>query len=352
MARMLQSRTVFVDEVVSALTGGLKGVPARSLSDSLQRAAAEFDERTAEAFAHALFQALEADPADLGQREALLLLGMSHPSVFARHSISLASEAQRYAQLLELHGDPVRAAEVRALIPRESLPVQLDPGTQARIQSVLARAEEHIRCGRSRQAQQDLREVLSLDPSRGDVTHMLGILCRSRAASRRVRRRIIGSAAALAVVALGAVGLLRHEQQMQELYAQLPAADRADPASLQSRLAALETLLEANLPWSGTVRAWDDRDELQRAIRSGEDQLVADQLLVADERDRQLEDADDLRASAFVLLERGESTLALQQLKLALVTGGASWRQREAVRADIAAIEDWQRQQLAQGRGR
>jgi len=58
-------RPLFVEDVITAITGGIGGVPARSLRSSMERAAVEFDERTAEAFARALFSELSQNPQDL-----------------------------------------------------------------------------------------------------------------------------------------------------------------------------------------------------------------------------------------------------------------------------------------------
>ena len=344
---MMEARTEFVDEVVCALTGGLGAVPPRSLSDSLERAAADFDERTAEAFARALFAALESQPGDLRQREALLLLGLAHPAVFERHSISLAGEAERYAQLLRLHGEHERAAEVLSLLANsqhrpESAPT-VSEEQQVLIQRLLARAEECIQRGYPRQAEEALRDVLEIDPARGDVTRMLRELRSQSARRARTHRRVALWGGSLACVLLAVAGVVRHEWRLEAAYAELPAAGLKDSAGLQQRLDALEVLLASHLPWTGTFRAWTERDRLRMAIEA-EQARAADRARVeARERQQQLVEAADLRSSARVLLERGESARAIEQLSRSLTLGGEQWDQRQAVLADIAAIEAWKK---------
>lgn len=345
MARMMEARTEFVDEVVCALTGGLGAVPPRSLRDSLARAAADFDERTAEAFAHALFAALEAQPGDLRQREALLLLGLAHPAVFERHSISLAGEAERYAQLLRLHGEHERAQEVLSLVPcshpqPESAPAVSDE-QQVLIQRLLARAEECLQRGYPRQAEEALRDVLAIDPARGDVTRMLRELRSQSARRARTHRRVALWGGSLACVLLAVAGVVRHEWRLEAAYAKLPAAGLKDPESLQQRLDALEILLESHMPWTGTFRAWTERDRLRLAIEAEQGRAAERARTDAQERQQRLVEAADLRSSARVLLERGEGRRAIEQLSRSLTLGGEQWDQRQAVLADIAAIEAW-----------
>lgn len=343
MARMLEARTVFVDEVVCALTGGLGAVPPRSLRDSLDRAAADFDEHTAEAFARALFEALEANPGDLRQREALLLLGLAHPAVFERHSISLASEAQRYAQLLEMHGEHERAREVLALAPAAHAAAPLAGETQATIQSLLARSEECIQRGYPRQAEEALREVLELDPSRSDVARMLSTLHSRTVRKRHLRKGVVVAGLLSIGIMLGVAGVVRHEQRLRSSYAALPPAASEDPASLQARLDALEALVDGQLPWSGSLGAIRERDQLRLAIQARQARVAEQQRQAVLAREQQLREAADLRASARVLVAGGECGRAIEQLSRALALGGEQWDARPAVLADIAAIEAWQR---------
>ena len=103
-------RQLIVEDVVSALTCGFDDSDdPRDLSLKLQRAAEEFDRRTADAFGRALLDSLCEDPANLRQLEALLILGLAHPDVLRKHRISLAVEGRRLAVLLERSGELERA---------------------------------------------------------------------------------------------------------------------------------------------------------------------------------------------------------------------------------------------------
>lgn len=348
MARTQEPRTVFVEEVVTALTGGLNGVPPRGLRLSMERAAVEFDDRTAEAFARALFSALDANPEDLRQREALLLLGLAHPRVFQRHGISLEQEGRRYAQLLHAAGMRERAEEVLALVGAQArLPApnaNLVGDHEATIARLLARAEECIRRGYPQQAEDCLRDVLSLDPERSDVARMLRDLRSRRMRGSRRRKQVAVWGAALLI--LGFVGhtLFQHETRMRAAYQALPAADSNDPAVQQARLDALEVLLAFNPPWSGTLSARSERTRLRTKIDHAQ-RLAGDQARnVVSERRERNEEASDLRMSARVWLERGETERAIEQLNRSLNIAGENWEYRDAVLADMAAIQAWRRE--------
>jgi hypothetical protein len=185
--------------------------------------------------------------------------------------------------------------------------------------------------------------VLAIDPARSDVARMLREL-RSRSARRaRTRRRAALWGGSLACVLLAVAGVVRHEWRLEAAYARLPATGLHDSASLQQRLDALEILLESEMPWTGTFRAWTERDRLRLAIEAEQGRAAEKARNDAHERQQRLVEAADLRSSARVLLERGESARAIEQLSSSLKLGGEHWDQRQAVLADIAAIEAWKK---------
>ncbi len=351
MGQNATDRPLFVEDIITALTGGMSGVHAQTLRSSMERAAVEFDERTAEAFARSLFNDLSANPQDLRGLEALIILGLAHPRVIARHGISLETEGRRLAVVLERNGHGERARQLldmlAANLPSESpedTRTRLDQhaaANAATIDRLLQRAQECIARGYKREAIQNLQEILLLDHGRQDVARMIRDL-RYKDENRGRRLKL----ALKVLLALGIVGglgwaLVVREEHVRARWDELPLARPGDGVSLQGRLDAIESLLAEEHVWTGVLQAWKERDQLRLEVQELQDSAARKARSTALEKQARQQQAEDVRTRGMLSAQRGEFEAALLDLRSALELGGEHWELRPRVLTDIAAIEKW-----------
>jgi len=345
---------VFVDDVVSQLTGAgsADGEPI-DLHEQMERAAEDFDEKTASAFARDLLNSLCDDPGDVRRLEALLILGLAHPRVLDKHRISLVAEGRRLAVLLERGGDLDRSRsllEVLAARLPEEKGVQHDLAalmrrtgkTDALIERYLRSAEEAMQSRRPLEAIPWLQEVLLHDRSRRDVARMIKDL-REQASERETRSRKLVRFALFAVIlsSVITVGVVR-EKSLYDDFASLPPAQRGDLPSTAERLSRVDGMLAAHRPWLGMFQVTNERNDLRSEV-------IRLESMAAKRRQKELErEQQDLlvleaaREDGLKHARRNEFAAAQADFQRALELAPPDWEHREKVLRDLAALEAWQ----------
>jgi len=381
-----QDERLFVDDVVTALTGTVvpSGEPRPVFEDQMKRATEEFDLRTAEAFARALLEALCQEPIDPRRLEALLILGLAHPTILERHRISLPKEGERLAAMLAAQGQHDRArtlldviaksvsdaAETEFTEPSQPIPTTAaglaayatssvhapnsnasasgDPTSphpverdHARIEMLLRQADEAAARGRTNQAILCLQEVVTLDRQRRDVTRMIRDL-RWQAQDRRARS-IRRSKLAAMVIALtaAAAGLAWREHGVRLRFDAIPRATPGELASLHARIESIDALISAEKAWIGMGTALSDRSELEQAAIEIESRETAKASEVRLDETRSLEIAESTRTRGMMLAQQGRFDDALVELRRALELGGTDWSARRDVMTNVTAIAEW-----------
>jgi tetratricopeptide (TPR) repeat protein len=346
---------LFVDDVVTALTGSVEtgGDPQAVLNGQMRRATEEFDLRTAEAFARALLEALCQDDIDPRRLEALLILGLAHPTILEKHRISLQREGERLAALLQSRGQPERArclldviqtagGTAEAATPAESAAEPAaDPRSQARVEALLREADEAGRRGDTRAAIHLLQEVVTLDRNRRDVARMIRDL---RWAERDRRARWVRRLKFLAVAAClsaAVAAFVWRENGVRARYAAIPPAQPGDLASLRERLGALDELVAAERAWLGMGAALEERLQLQRDVLALEAALGRAEHEARMSAQRDAEEAVARRESGLKLARDGKYAEALPELRRALELGGPAWESRREVESNLVAIQRW-----------
>lgn len=354
MSHPASENMVFVDDVVSSLTRTETGAEGGALlREQMQRAADDFDEHTAKAFGKALLESLCQDSSDVRRLEALLVLGLAHPVVLEEHRIQLAVEGRRLAVLLERNGEGERARallEVLASRMPDEPDVDRDLSDMMRrngstaelVDRYLARAEQCVQGGVPLEAVPWLQQVLLLDRSRRDVARMIRDL-RYEESERKARvKRRMRVAGMLFVISALVIGVFVREWRLEERYRGLPPVEDNDLASMETRLAGVESLIETNKFWIGMFRVVSERGRLVEAIRQhsvrAQDRQLEDHIL----RMRKSDMADAARTKGLAAVDRGDLDDALVDFKRALDLAGEDWQHRARVQADIDAIEAWQ----------
>ncbi len=356
MTESATQNTTFVDDLVNQLTGPVQGEldAAETLREQMKRAAAEFDERAAQAAARALLDELCQDSSDVRRLEALLIMGLAHPTVLEKHRIPLAQEGRRLAQLLERAAQGERARCILELLssklPSDSAidhdlagVMRRTGSTDALVERYLRRADEAAARGKTMEAVTWLQEVVLLDRNRRDVARMIRDL-RYQEKERQLRTsRQIKLVAAVLVVA-GIIGaLVMRESGIHADYAELPVAVDGDLNSMRQRLEGLEQLIDRNIAWAGMTSAVTERGELRSDIAKLENVLAQKQRALEDERRQQLELAEAMRTRGAQYAQQGKFDLALSDFRSALEIAAPNWEHRKRVEADVAAIEAWQK---------
>lgn len=353
MSATVPNDHLFVDDVVAALTGAVdtRGDARSALKAQMQRATDEFDQRTAEAFARALLESLCEEPIDLRKLEALLILGLAHPSVLDRHRISLAVEGRRLAAMLEHKGEIERARVLLDVVAQHEsgaltqaapeAPSVAPAATEEDIQRYLAVAEKAASRGRTNEAIRALQEVVALDRNRRDVARMIRDL-RFAEKDRRVRfMRRLKSFAILCLICGLVAGAVWRERLLAERFAALPAHVEGDRASVQRRLDAIDAFVASQRLWIGLPDALREttvlRTELTRldeaqARRKHEEAVV---------RSRAFDLCEAARTRGLALAQEGKFEAALVDLKQSLTLADPAWAHRGEVQSNIDAIENW-----------
>lgn len=384
MSARVQDERLFVDDVVTALTGTVmpSGDARPVFEDQMKRATEEFDLRTAEAFARALLEALCQEPIDPRRLEALLILGLAHPTILEHHRISLPKEGQRLAAMLTAQGQHERARTLLDVIskavsdttenepavaalsasngfefppstsgatsvtpnanaPIAGPPLNLLERDHARIEMLLRQADEAAARGRTSQAILCLQEVVSLDRNRRDVTRMIRDL-RWQEQERRARsiRRSKVAAWVLAIVAATA-GLAWREHGVSRRFDAIPRATPGEIASLRARIESIDALITVEKAWLGMGSALSERSDLEKAAREIEAVAAAKAAEVRLEVSQSSELAESTRSRGMLLAQQGRFDDALVELRRALELGGKDWSARSDVETNVAAIAEW-----------
>lgn len=369
MSAHAADKRLFVDDVVTALTGTVQpsGDSRGVFEDQMKRATEDFDLRTAEAFARALLEALCQEPIDPRRLEALLILGLAHPTILDRHRISLEKEGERLAAMLNAQGQHDRArtlldviANASAIEPApeapllaagaESAPAPAESAAaaaaplerdHARIEMLLRQADDAAERGRTARAIHLLQEVVSLDRHRRDVARMIRDL-RWQEQERRARsiRRLKVAGFAL-VLAACVAGLVWRENDVRRRFAAIPAAVSGDLPAMRIRLENIDGLIAEERLWLGMASALTERTELQREVSDLEMRAAAKKSEVVQAKSRSTEAADAARSRGMLLAQQGRFEDALVDLRRALELGGAEWPQRTDVEKNAAAIAEW-----------
>lgn len=352
-----QESQLIVEDVVSALTGDEQAIlDADRLRSQMERAAEEFDRRTAHAFGKALLDSLCEDPGNLRLLEALVILGLAHPDVLNEHRISLAVEGRRLAVLLERSGDADRARSVLELLannmPAERTIDQELAGvlrrsgkTEELVERYLARAEELIREGSPTEAIPWLQEILLLDRTRRDVARMIRDLRYQEAEKANRSRRRWRLLLVLLLMSTGLSALIAREVSIQRTYDALPLADEAVAGSMQERRAGLQAMLDDHRVWTGMVSVTQERDQLDTRIADHERELAAEMRRAAKVALQRQEMAEAARMRGLMFSERGDFDQALKNFREALERSKPDWEHRAQLEIDIAALEAWKQEQ-------
>lgn len=348
----------FVEEVVRALTcaespgeGGAEE-PGGDLLAQMQRAAAEFDRRTAEAFGQALVNSLCDDPSNVRMLEALIILGVAHPDVLRRHGVSLAQEGRRLAVLLEHAGEVERARTLLELLATR-LPgdrgleqdlqglMRRQGETDELVERCLRRADEAVQAGKPAEAIPWLQEVLLHDRGRRDVARMIRDLRYQEVAERRRRmRRRKAALVGVLISALATAGVVR-EARIRDEMATLPVVCADDPASIAARLAALDELVAEHRLWLGRPAVSSERAQLRIQLDRLEAKAAEQRRAAAEAARERAERAEAARLEGRIACERGEFREALALFRRALALGDPDWSRRPRIEADVRAIEAW-----------
>ncbi len=353
MSAQAPERNVFVEDIVTALTGPVDatGHATTALKDQMRRAADEFDQRTAEAFARALLESLCSETVDLRRLEALLILGLAHPTILDRHRISLRTEGRRLASMLEAQGQVERARCLIEVLDQrvgaDDLEVEAEGGTgkpraevEAEIETYLKRADQCAALGRNTEAIRWLQEIVTLDRNRRDVARMIRDLRwseKERQAKGRKRLRVAG---VLLVVAALVAGVFMRESYIGTAFGDLPPSN-GQIQSLRERLSSVDALVDDHKLWFGMGSVLREQTRLRREISSIEAAAAEVEHQAALERARKVEDAEAARSRGMLLAQQGHFEEALADLRQALELADPTWSEREQVVANVAAIEAW-----------
>ncbi|MCB9915839.1 MAG: hypothetical protein H6828_11950 [Planctomycetes bacterium] len=349
---MIKEEHLLVDDVVAALTEPIDGArEPGGLRAQMERAAEEFDRRTAEAFGKALVDSLCEDPGDVRRLEALLILGLAHPHILGMYKVSLAAEGRRLCVLLENRGEEERARGLMELLAQhapEDRGIQQELASMMRrcgevdelIARCLARADEEVKKGRPMDAIPWLQEILLHDQSRRDVARMIRDLRYQEIETTQRRSRLTRGAVFVLVLAAAIFGVVARERGISSRYAALPSAGESDVGAMRARLTGLDELIDGNKVWLGMMNAVGERSDLRQRI----DKLEAEQA----ERDRKLEQlayqrqamAEAARLKALDLVNRAEYEGALFQFQRALELSAPDWERRERISANVVAIQE------------
>lgn len=343
---------VLVDEVVNALTSPPTDPdsPAPTLKEQLQMAAEEYDRRTAATIARALVDSLCEDPGEVRRLEALLILGLAHPTILDQYQVSLAAEGRRLCVLLENQGELDRARGLLELLVNE-LPtdrqLQQDLASMMRrtgevdelVDRCLAHAEEHVQGGRIAEAIAWLQEVLLHDQSRRDVARMIRDLRYQELSNQKVSRRRNRIILLIVVITTTLTALGLRESKIREEYAALPPASNGDNAALDSRIEGIDNLIASNRFWLGMFSVVDERSDLRKKKdRLGAKQAAAKRAEVELQYQREAQ-AESLRLRAIDSVTLGDLEGAHGLFAQSLKCAAEDWDRRPRIEANIAAIE-------------
>ena len=346
-------RLPVLEEVVATLTSaaGAGYGGAAALRAGMRRATDQFDERAAAALARSLVDCLCKSPDDVRVLETLVILGLAHPGALARHRISLANEGKRLAYLLEKAGQFERAYCLGELIseraPSDTAAVTASEESVA-VEQLVRDAEFAAARGRNNSAIRCLEEAAKLDPSRADLPRAIRDLRRKKYEGRARATRSLKLAVTMVLVSGVLTAFSMRELRIWNVWTSLPEAEHDDLPAMRTRLAGVEKLLDAERFWMTMPAALLDRDLLRHDIElaarpveppatdvPGSDQPSPEDLALVQ--------AEDLRVSGLRNAEKGHVIEAIADLKRALELAPETWVHAPRVRANVAALEAWQK---------
>lgn len=354
MSAQAPEKNLFVDDIVTALTGPVDatGHSTTALKDQMRRAADEFDKRTAEAFARALLESLCQEKVNLRRLEALLILGLAHPTILDHHRVSLRTEGRRLASMLENEGQSERARCLIEVIeqrlgPEDDFVVDAEEGSgqprarvEEEIDAFMQKADQCAARGQNMEAIRWLQEIVTLDRNRRDVARMIRDLRwseKERKARLRQRFKLVG----VALLLCGLVtGIVMRESYIDLQYRDLPPTTGELP-SLNARLEGLDSLVSSNRVWFGMGTVLREQIRLRREISALEGQAAERAHEVAASRARQTEAAEAAESRGMLLAQQGHFEEALADLRQALVLSDPTWSRRPEIQANVTAIEAW-----------
>ena len=342
---------LIVEDVVSALTGAHDGAGSEDMRHQLQRAAADFDKRTADAFGRALLDSLCDDPGNLRHLEALMILGLAHPDVLDSHRISLAVEGRRLAVLLERAGEQDRARTVLELLanhmPEERTIdhelaglMRRSGNTDELVERYLYRAEQKVADGRISEAIPWLQEILLIDRTRRDVARMIRDLRYENAERTARRAKSIRTALMLAVVGVVLVGAVTHEVNVRKSFGEIPSLQEESLDSMRERHAGLTLFLDSNKVWTGYFLASRELSSLGRRISREERRIAEEQAAAQAVITRRFERANAARNRALMYAERTQFEKALKDFRTSIEEMDPTWEHYDQVQRDIRALEE------------
>lgn len=345
-------KKLIVSDVVSALTGTVSPTEEQvDLRDQMERAAAEFDKRTADAFGRALLDSLTEDPGNLRQLEALLILGLAHPDVLKKNRISLAVEGRRLGILLERNGEVDRARSVLELLsvrlPDERTIdhelaglLRRSGNTDELVARYLKRAEAFIENGRVKEAIPWLQEILLLDRSRRDVARMIRDLRYEEAEKQVLVGRRNRWLVSLTLCATLATAVIYREITVRREFQALPEAVLSDRGLVTARLGAINEFIEEKRLWGGILGAKEEAARLEDRLDEM-DHIESQRIkAAAAEQQRALELLENTRAEGLRLAERLEFQKALSAFERCLELKVPGWEHESRVRADVEALRN------------
>jgi tetratricopeptide (TPR) repeat protein len=352
LANTTGQEKVVVEDVVAALTGPAEGAQRGDVRVQMERAARDFDQHAAESFCNALLELLAGDPSSVRGLEALVILGLAHPSLLEKHRIPLAQEGRRLAVLLERGGEVERAQSLLEVlssqcptdrgVERELSGIMRRSGSLDRlVERHLRRAEDAIRQGRREEAVHWLREVLVLDRSRRDVARMIRDL-RYEDTDRRNRwKRRLQIAGLVTVLGAAAFGVVLREQRIEAEYAKLPHGESKDVAALRAQLQLLDGWIAKNPLWLGMFDAGRERSRLRTGIEQIEAAEHEAQRAALAAHAKQEIAAEAERVLGRRAAEHNDFAGAHEHFARALEIAPADWAARGQVQTDVTAIAAW-----------
>lgn len=338
------------DQAVQALLGVREDSEATELQLNVERVAKEFDARALESFSEPLIDHLALEPESIEGLQALLVLGLAHPKFFARHHAKLMQEGRRLASLLEQAGDIDGAqALLESLswknpddrkLERDLAKVMKRTGNADHlIERYLRRAETAIGEGRRDEAVSWLREALTIDRSRRDVSRMIRDLQFDQKSKRRSLRTFARSTLLIVLLVGGVAGGVYRERWVTERLDSLLATEARGLDAKRERLAALDVLIQSNPLWYGAFRASGERKRLREEIAVLEaeraDERLQSEVALHERRDM----ADSAHLRARMETKNGNYAKARLELLTALECAPEGWPLLGQVQADLAALD-------------
>jgi tetratricopeptide (TPR) repeat protein len=302
-----------------------------------------------------LLERLAEDPSSVRGLEALLLLGLAHPSLLDQNRIPLAQEGRRLAVLLERAGEVERAQTLLEVLAQRA---PADRGVERELNGImrrsgsldrlverhLRRAEDAIKAGRREEAVHWLREVLVLDSSRRDVARMIRDLRYEDTDKRNRWRRRLQVAALLTVFGAVGGGIVMREQRIEAEYAQLPKVHPKDVGAMRAQMQQLDDWIAKNPLWLGMFDAGRERSRLRTEIEQLEAALHEAQRIALATHAKQEIAAEAERVLGRMSAEGNDFPLALEHFQRALELAPADWKARGQVETDVTAITAWLQQ--------